>query len=129
MYTRTAFRKAQLIRGAAVACALLAGNVLAKDHGVTVAVQVSTRGLNPGQPAGARALYSRIKHAAQIVCTHGNRVDLKPAEDPVGCYEKALGNAILSAKWPLVTQLYLETHTPQQAAAYGIGAPVQLAAK
>jgi UrcA family protein len=129
MYTRTGFMYAQLILGAAVACAPLATKGVAKDHEVTVAIQVSTRGLNPSQPAGAHELYSRLKHAAEIVCTHGNRVDLEPAKDPVGCYEKALGNAIRSAKLPLLTQVYLETHTPQQAAAYGIDAPVQLAAK
>ena len=129
MYTKTAFMSAQAILGAVVACALFAGRVVAKDHEVTVAIQVSTQGLNPSQPAGAQEFYSRLKHAAQIVCTHGNRVDLKPSNDPVGCYEKALGNAIRSAKWPLVTQLYLETHTPRQAAAFGIDVPVQIAAK
>jgi len=30
---------------------------------------------------------------------------------------------------PLLTQVYLETHTLRQAAAYGIEAPAQLAAK
>jgi hypothetical protein len=74
-------------------------------------------------------LYSRLKHAAEIVCTHGNRVDLEPSNDPIRCYENALGNAIRSAKLPLLTQVYLETHTPQQAATYGIDVPVQLAAK
>jgi UrcA family protein len=129
MYTRTAFMNAQLFLGAVVACAPLAANVVAKGHEVTVAIQVSTRGINPNQPAGAHELYSRLKHAAEIVCTHGNRVDLEPAKDPVGCYEKALGNAISFAKLPLLTQVYLETHTPRQAAAYGIDVPVQLAAK
>jgi len=128
MYTKRAFMSAWPVLGAAiVACTLFAGNVAANE--VTVAIQVSTQGLNPSQPAGAQEFYSRLKHAAQIVCTHGNRVDLKPSNDPVGCYEKALGNAIRSAKWPLVTQLYLETHTPRQAAAFGIDVPVQIAAK
>ncbi len=129
MYLKTAVMSARPVLGAVVACALFAGNVAAKDHDVTVAVTVSTRGLHPSQPAGARELYSRLKHAAQIVCTHGMRVDLEPAKDPDGCYEKALGNAIRFAKLPLLTQVYLETHTPRQAAACGIDVPVQLVAK
>ena len=129
MYTKNVGMSTQAILGAVAGCALFAGNVAAKDHEVTVAIQVSTRGLDLSQPAGARELYSRLRHAAKIVCTHGNRVDLEPVEDPVGCYEKALGNAIWSAKLPLLTQVYLETHTSRQAAAYGIDVPAQLAAK
>jgi len=129
MYTKDIGMSTQAILGTVAACALYAGTVAAKDHEVTVAIQVSTRGLNPSQPAGAHELYSRLRQAAKIVCTHGNRVDLEPVKDPVGCYEKALGNAIWFAKLPLLTQVYLETHTPRQAAAYGIDVPVQLAAK
>ena len=74
-------------------------------------------------------MYSRLKHAAEVVCTHGMRVDLKPVADQKGCYEKALGDAIRSAKLPLLTQVYLETHTPREPAAHGIDVPVQLASK
>ena len=116
-----------VLGAAIVACAFFAGNVVAKD--VKVAYQVSTQGLDLKQPAGAREFYARIQHAAQIVCTHGNRVDLQPSPDPQGCYEKALGDAIRSANLPLLTQVYLETHSPREAAAHGIDVPVQVAAK
>jgi len=116
------------IPGAAlVACALFAGGVTAKDQEFTVAYRVSTQGLDPAQPAGAREFYSRLKHAAEIVCTHGMRVDLKPVADPRGCYEKALGSAVHSANLNLVTQVYLQTHTLQEASAFGIDAPTQIA--
>ncbi len=49
--------------------------------------------------------------------------------DEEGCYEKALGNAVRSANMPLLTQVYLETHTLREAAARGIDVPVQMAAK
>jgi UrcA family protein len=130
MYTKTAFISTWPVLGASlVACTLFAGSVAAKDQEFTVAYRVSTQGLDPSQPAGARELYKRLKHAAEVVCTHGMRVDLAPTPDPQGCYEKALADAVRSAHMPLVTQAYLATHTLQQAAARGIDAPVQIAAK
>ena len=130
MYTKRAFMSAWPVLGAAiVACSLFAGSVAAKDKEVTVAIQVSTQGLDLSQPAGARELYTRLKHAAEVVCTHGNRVGLAPSADPQGCYEKALADAVRSARMPLVTQVYLATHTLQQAAAHGIEVPAQVAAK
>ena len=130
MYTKTAVLRARFVLGAAaVACTLFAGNVAASDHGVTIAIHVSTQGLDLGQPAGAHEFYRRLRHAARVACTHGNRVDLAPALDPEGCYEKALGDAIRSANVPLVTQFYLVTHTLGEAAARGIEVPAQMAAK
>ena len=130
MYTKAVLVSAWPVLGAAlVACALFAGNLAAKDQEFTVAYQVSAQGLDLKQPAGAQEFYSRLKHAAQIVCTHGMRVDLKPVADPKACYEKALGDAIRSVNSPLLTRVYLETHTIQQAAARGIEVPVQVAAK
>ncbi len=130
MYTKAVVMNAWPVLGAAlVACALFAGSVVAEDQEFTVAYQVSTQGLDLTQPAGARELYARLKHAAEVVCTHGMRVDLKPVADPKGCYEKALGSAVRSANWKLVTQVYLQTHTPQEAAAFGIDVPVKVAAE
>ena len=128
MYPKTAVMTAGPIFGAAmVACALFACNVVAKE--VTVAYRVSAKGLDLRQPAGAQEFYGRLKKAARIVCTHGNRVDLQVSADPEGCYEQALGDAIRSTNVSLLTQVYLETHTPREAAAHGIGVPVQVAAK
>jgi UrcA family protein len=130
MYIKTALLRSHFMLGAvAIAGPLFAGNVAAQGHNVTVAIQVSTQGLDLHTPAGAQQFYGRLKHAADVACTHGNRVDLKPSGDPVACYEKALGEAIRSSNLPLLTQVYLETHTLRQAAAYGIEAPAQLAAK
>jgi len=128
MYLKTPVMTAWPIFGAAmVACALFAGNVVAKE--VTVAYQVSAKGLDLRQPAGAKEFYGRLKKAARIVCTHGNRVDLQVSPDPEACYENALGEAVRSANASLLTQVYLETHTLREAAAQGIDVPVQVAAK
>lgn len=128
MYTKRAFTSAWPVLGAAaVACTLFAGSVAAKD--VTVAIQVSTQGLDLSQPAGAQKLYWRLLQAARIACTHGNRVGLEPSANPQDCREKALADAIRSANLPLLTQAYLETHTPREAAAHGIDVAVRVAAK
>jgi len=128
MYTKT---RAPL-GAATVACALsalFAGAVAAKDYKVTVALHVSTQGLDLSQPADAQTFYKRLEHAADIACTHGNRVDLVPLDVPKACYEKALGGAVRVAKAPLVTQMYLTTHTFAEAAAYGIEVPPQVAGR
>jgi hypothetical protein len=89
---------------------------------------VSTRGLDLGQPAGAQMFYMRLKNAANKVCTR-DRVGLAPIDYLKACYEKALADAIRSANVPLVTQIYLETHTLREASAVGIGVPAVIAAK
>src|ERR1700722_4615279 len=58
-----------------------------------------------------------------------NGTNVVPSPDPQGCYEKALGNAVRSANLPLLTLVYLATHTLQEAAAGGIGVPEMIAAK
>jgi UrcA family protein len=126
MYTKTTTQSASSVLAAtAVAFTLFAGPAAARD--VTVAIPVSAQGFDLSQPADAQKFYARLEHAAWVVCTHGNRVDLEPADDR--CYEKALGNAIRSVKAPLLTRIYLETHTLRQAAALGVEAPAQVAAK
>ena len=129
MYTRTIFMGARSLLGAAtLACTLVTGAV-ASDHTVTISLQVSSQGLDLTQPNDAQQFYARLDHAAQIVCTHGDRVDLVPVDDPKGCHEKALAGAVRAAKVPLLTQIYFTYHTLQQAAALGIDVPVQTAAK
>jgi UrcA family protein len=130
MYIKTVVVSARSLIGAAtVACTLFAGSVVAKDHNITIALQVSSQGLDLNRPGDAQTFYTRLDHAAWVVCTHGNRVDLVPSDDPKGCHEKALGGAVRAAKVPMVTQIYLTYHTLQQAAVHGIDVPAQIAAK
>lgn len=131
MQTKVAITAVRFVLGvAAVAGTLFAASpAAAKDHSVAVALHVSTKGLDLSQPADARTFYTRLENAAWVACTRGNRVDLLPVDDLKACYDKALGGAIRSAKAPTLTQIYLETHTLQQAAAQGVEVPAQLAAK
>lgn len=128
MYTKTVgMCTGFLLSAAAVACTLVGGIVAAKD--LVVAIHLSTQGLDLSQPADARTFYTHLEHAARVACTHGNRVDLEPSDDPQGCYERALARAIHSAKVPMLTQIYLYNHTLQDAEAFGILVPAQMAAK
>jgi UrcA family protein len=129
MYTKTAPISARSVLGAVAACTLLVGGVAAKDHIVPVSAQVSTRGLDLSQPADAQTFYTRLQNAAWMVCTRGTRADLPPVDDLKGCYEKALGNAVHATSSPMVTRIYLGSHTLQEAAARGIELPPQVAAK
>ena len=128
MDKKTVVVSAHSILGAiAIASALFAGGVTAREYDVAVGIPVSTQGLDLSQPAGAQQLYERIQRAAYVACTYGNRVDLKPAD--AGCYEQALGGAVRSAHQPLLTKVYLQTHTLRQAAAHGVDVPAQVASK
>ena len=130
MYAKPVVMTARSLLGAAaVASTLFAGNVAAKDHLVTIQLHVRADGLDLSRPADAHTFYTRIQHAAWVACTHANRVDMVPLDNSKACSEKALGEAIGSIKVPLLTQIYLATHTPQQAAMCGIDVPVQIAAK
>ena len=130
MYANAAAASTRLLVGAAiVVCTLFAGSVTAKDKLVSVSVQVNPDGLDLSQPADAQMFYTRLQNAAWLVCTRRTRVDLLPVDPPKVCYEKAHGAAIRSAKAPTLTQIYLATHTLQEAAAYGVEVPAQLVAK
>jgi UrcA family protein len=129
MYFKAARGAHSALGALAIVGALFGGNVAAREYDVKVAIHVSTQGLDLKQPAGMQEFYERLEHAAHVACTYGNRVDLKPASDPIGCYETALGDAIRSVNLPLLTDVYLETHTLRQAAAHGIQVPAQVAAK
>jgi UrcA family protein len=118
-----------LLAAAALGCAFFSGSVLAGERTVTVALHVSTAGLDLSQAADAHTFYTRLENAAWVACTRGDRVGLEPAEYVTGCYEKALGQAVRATKIPLVTQIYLTTHTYAQASAFGIGVPTQVAGR
>jgi UrcA family protein len=130
MYSNVCLSGVYSVLGAAlIACTLVAGNASADGSPVTVALKVSTRGLDLETTAGAHELYSRLKNAAWIACTRADRVGLTPSPNPEACSEKALGDAIQSANIRQLTQLYLETHTLREASVRGIGMPLHVAAQ
>ena len=112
---------------AVVTCGLLSGAAQAVDHEFTVKIAVSTAGLDPSQPAGAREVYRRLQRAARTACGDGDRVGLEPPTSFEGCYEQALGDAVRSVHRPQLSIIYLATHTVRDAATYGIEVPARLA--
>lgn len=129
MKTKTLAPKAQPFICIALlgACAVLSAPVQAQSHEITVKITVSTAGLDLSQPAGALEAYARLQRAARIACTSGMRVDLQPPASYTGCYEKALSDAVRSARRPQLTIAYLAAHTPRDSATYGIEVPVRMA--
>lgn len=130
MFRKSTSNGSRFVLGATgLACALLAGVAMARDHKVTVAIRVSTQGLDLNRPTDAQTFYTRIGNAAWVACTRGDRVDLVPVKDLKACYEQALAGAVRSAQAPLLTQIYLTRHTLREAAAFSIEVPAQLVAK
>ena len=112
MSIKTTVVYARCLAGAlALFGAFLSADAAANSYEVTVGIHVSMKGIDLRQPAGALELYGRIQHAAGVACSYGNRVDLKDVSNPVACHEQAVGDAVRSVNSPLVTQVYLETHT------------------
>jgi len=112
---------------ALAASVLLAGRVQAANT-VPIKVTVNTAGLDLSQEAGIRALYSRLKNAADAVCNNLYRVGLQPVPDYANCYEQALGAAIQSVNQPQLTQVYLGAHSLKDATAHGVKVPLLAAA-
>jgi UrcA family protein len=113
---------------AAANCTMLYSPIQASEHVVTVTIPVDVTGLDAHDPGYARELYRRLRIAARIACSDGDRVDLKPLSNLSGCYENALGDAVHSINLPPLNAVYLETHTLRDAAAHGIEVPQRVAA-
>jgi UrcA family protein len=130
MYARAAITTARLLLGATtVVCALFAGSAAAGDQIVIDSVRISPQGLDLSRLADAQTFYTRLANAAWMVCTRGTRVGLLPVDNQFKCYQNALGDAVHASNKPLLTQIYLATHTLQEAAAHGIDVPAQVAVK
>jgi UrcA family protein len=128
MDIKTVASSTWLLLCAATLIGTFAGGVVrASEYTFTVAVNVSSRGLDLNRPEDVQAFYRRVQRAAQVVCTQPGLVRVEPSYE--SCYQKALANAIRSLKVPSLTGMYLEDHTLNQAKAAGIDLPPQVAAK
>jgi UrcA family protein len=124
MYTRFSSR---IVMAVVIAGSLLGGVANAGNDIVIVSKGVTTRGLDLNSPTDAQALYARLRHAANDVCTRSARVDVLSPDNSPACFEKALGKAVRQANSPLVTQAYLFNHTLRDAATWGIEVPSEVA--
>jgi UrcA family protein len=105
-----------LCAAAVAACALLSSPVRADGRVITVQKSVSTAGLDLAQPDAALTLYYRLSKAAFEVCANPLLVDVPSRSEHGSCFERALANAIRSARLPQLTAIYLKKHSQQDAA-------------
>jgi UrcA family protein len=130
MYYNTLITGARALLGTLVVASMLFSNTLnAKDREVTIALHVSTVGFDLTRPADARKIYARLESAAWEACNSGGRVGLAPSDNAPSCYQNTLASAIKSARAPLLTRIYLDNHTLQQAAVQGVREPARMVAK
>ena len=129
MYAKRIVMSLRPLLALALAGAVVTANAAEAGRAIAVSERVSAKGLDLNRPADAQRFYERLQSAARVVCTHGNQVGLEPLDDPHGCIERALGDAVRAVKAPTVTQIYLAHHTLREAAAHGIEVPAQVAAK
>jgi UrcA family protein len=90
------------IAGAAGARAALADN----SAYITEQKTVSFADLDLSKPAGAQALYDRIKKAASSVCGELEDEQFEHRMLFRECYDQAVANAVAKANRPMLTTLY-----------------------
>ena len=97
---------------AAIACTVAARAAVSAVpvDDTTKQVTVKFADLDVSTPAGAQALYGRIKRAARTVCEDLDD-DLEPEHIRLyhECYDEAVGNAVTQANRPMLTSLYEST--------------------
>ena len=105
--------------------ALSLADPLASD---TVSVKVSAAGLDVNSAAGAQELYKRLTIAAEQACGVEAEFDALRTAKFDRCYRDTLGNAVHAINRPLLTQVYVERHSRDDAAR-SVAASERVAAK
>jgi UrcA family protein len=96
----------------AIACTLTGGTLLAAPAADEVPTMiVSFADLDLSKPAGAQALYQRIKHAARMVCAPLESRELGRRALWRDCYEQAVANTVVTLDRPTLTALHRATRT------------------
>lgn len=75
-----------------------------KDGRLTYVVRFAD--INLETAAGAQALYSRLRHAATMVCVPLEGVSLRDATQHRECMEKAMADAVASVDRPMLSQYH-----------------------
>ncbi len=98
---------AWLVTLTTIACAAGSRAALADDPVyTTVQKTVSYADLDLSKPAGAQALYDRIKKAASSVCSELEDSQFEHRVMFRECYDQAVANAVAKANRPMLTTLY-----------------------
>jgi UrcA family protein len=97
----------------------------ATEGSVTVTRQVSLAGVDLNTPAGARAMYVRLKSAARSLCSTSDPLYRAPSWVYSDCVQDALSRAIRNAHRPLINEVFVSDYGIEAAEHFGI----KLAAK
>ena len=84
----------------------LVGAANAADTPIRLVVNYANLDLSTAE--GAKALYGRLRAAAEQVCAPLDRADLSLAWRYRACIQTALSNAVRDVDKPLLTQYYIE---------------------
>jgi UrcA family protein len=106
MDIRRPIRRSWLLSVTAVGAACLAATATAQipDSNAVRSVTVQYRDLDVNTPAGATALYGRIRGAARFVCGEEGR-SLDEKRQWQDCFDAALSQAVDSVHSPLLSTL------------------------
>ncbi len=98
------------------AAAMIAGLTTGVRAADVPQMQVKYADLNVNTPAGAAALYQRIRFAADQVCALPNARNLAVLAKVQACTDHAVANAVATVNNPSLTDLYeVNTGKPQAA--------------
>ena len=98
----------------------LAGLASAAEADSIPQVTVKYADLNPSSPPGAAALYGRITHAAEEVCSRMYISTEAYRQHKNLCLQKLIADAVMKVNEPALSAVF--------ASRYGVSAPVVLAA-
>ena len=100
-------KSAIVISAATVALSLLAPQFATANDIVTKSITVSYADLNLSHPAGANALYQRIRGAARRVCTVAGESPYEVQDlDKQKCIRDAIDQAVMKVNSPLLVAMY-----------------------
>jgi UrcA family protein len=96
---------------AALGLAIAALPVQSADRIVTRTTVVKYSDLNLGNPAGVRALYTRIQAAARTLCAPADVPRVVARSEHRVCVNDAVSDAVSRVNHPLVSALHRGRHT------------------
>jgi UrcA family protein len=103
---KTRFQSAaSVIAMVTIACAVISGSAAATEPGNGLTRAVAYGDLNLASEQGAKALYGRLRFAAQQVCASLENPDLSQQKVRQNCVDSALESAVSKINNPLVSAL------------------------
>ena len=91
-----------ILAASVIAAAAVAVGAHAQDEQTA---SVSTRGVDFNNPSDVKALYSRIRTAADVVCTRQGPADMAARKYEQACMADAVRNAVDSIDQPPLTEV------------------------